>query len=93
MSNPRRITCDESLEDAAFVARFVEDVETLAGLAVEMMVEHRSMVLSPVFRRMLAEKAYDVQSRLGPLKNILHADNPPERPLQSCPVESKRRGA
>lgn len=76
MDDHRSIICSESADDAGFLDRFLKEVEMLAGMSVEMMVEHRTTVLSPTFRAMLAEKAQSVQAYLGPLKGRLHVDNP-----------------
>jgi hypothetical protein len=80
----RTLKVDESLEDAAYVESYVEGVEHLCGLVVEMFGDHPVTLLSPVFRQMILDKAQQVQRQHRKLVGRLHVDNPGD-PLNGVP--------
>lgn len=75
-TNPRTIHCDTCDEDQAFLEKYNEQVDMLYGMVQEMVRESTHLLLSPVMRRMLAEKADEVQSMHRPLRMRLRIDNP-----------------
>lgn len=77
-------TCDVCSEDLAFVERFNEQVRMLTGMVKEMVVDEPRVLLSPVMRRLLADKAAEVESLHAPLRHRMVVDNPGE-PLQPAP--------
>ena len=72
----RKIICDESKEDQAFLEQFKTDLTMFIGLVEEMFVENKATLLSPVFREMVRDKGRAVESRWSQIKNIIHVDNP-----------------
>jgi hypothetical protein len=72
----RRLTIDESAEDAAFLKAYADDVEMLCGLMIETFEDKPVNLLSPFFRRLFLEHAKSVQWRHQKLANRLHVDNP-----------------
>lgn len=75
-------TIDYYKEDEEFLGLFLDDVYMLAGMAIEMMETNPQTLLSPIFRKSLADRARQVQSRLLPLKDVL-AINSLEDPLKA----------
>ena len=67
---------DETPQDKEFLRQFNEDVYSLAGCVIEMLETTPSLVLSPVLRKLVLDKAKDVQAQHGPLKMHLCVDNP-----------------
>jgi hypothetical protein len=80
MSLRRRI-CETGPEDEQFLNNFSEQVAMLTGMVKEIIEEEPRMLLSPVMRRMLADKAREVESLHAPLRGRLVVDNPGQ-PLQ-----------
>lgn len=76
----RRITVDESEDDAAFLKTYAEDVDNLCGLVIEMFGDKQATLLSPVFRTMILEHAQRTQWKHRKFADRLHVDNP-GRPL------------
>lgn len=76
---------DTQPEDQEYLARFQRELEMLYGMVLEAVEEHPTYLLSPVMRQMLADKAHQVQSLHGPLKNTLCVDNP-YPPLEPYPL-------
>lgn len=74
-TNKRTIHCETCDEDEDFLHEYKMAVEMLYGMAIEMMTENPATVLSPRFRRMLADKAMEVESMHGPLGLYLRIDN------------------
>lgn len=71
--------------DQAALDTFIRDVEMLAGLVVEMLETSPATVLSPYHRRMVVEKAKEVQEQRLRFSGRLCVDNPGE-PLTEAPV-------
>jgi len=72
----RRITVDESEADAAFLKTYVEDVDNLCGLVIEMFGDKPATLLSPVFRTMILEHARKTEWKHRKFSDRLHVDNP-----------------
>jgi hypothetical protein len=71
---------DEQPEDVKFLKQFNDDVDSLAGCVIEMLETTPQMVLSPVMRKLIVDKAKEVKAQHGPLKLHLCVDNP-SKPL------------
>lgn len=78
MTKKVRQTIDTSEADRKYVARFEEAVKDLCDGCVEMMETNPSFLLSPVFRKMMADSARRVREMADRLSNRLRADNPGE---------------
>ena len=78
----RRLIIDESTEDVAYVQHFAEQLDMLIGMVNEILVDNPQMLLSPVMRNLLSEKAKNVKSIWRPMKGRIHVDNPCQ-PLQA----------
>lgn len=76
--NKRRITIDTSTEDITFIETFKKDLEMLTGMCNEMFVENKVMLLSPVLRELLSDKAVVVKNKFDKIKWRLYVDNPGE---------------
>lgn len=76
-----RRVCDIQDGDEAWVAKFEDEIQMLTGMVLEMMEENRQLVLSPVMRRLLADKARLVDQIHGKVRGRIVVDNPAE-PLQ-----------
>lgn len=76
----RRI-CNVHAEDVKFLAKFNEQLQMLTGMVKEIIEDEPRMILSPVMRRMLADKAKEVESLHAPLRQRLCVDNP-GKPLE-----------
>ncbi len=76
-----RRTCDVCQADLKFLERFNEQVQMLTGMVKEIIEDEPRMILSPVMRRMLADKAKEVESLHAPLRQRLCVDNP-GKPLE-----------
>lgn len=68
---------DTHPDDEKLLETFNHEVWMLYGMVGEMM-EDPKMLLSPVMRRMLADKAAAVASLHQPIRNRLAVDNPGE---------------
>jgi len=66
---------DYYAEDTVFLADFEKQVETLTGLVTEMLETNKVLVLSPVMREMVVDKAKEVLSKLNAVKWKLCVDN------------------
>lgn len=84
----KKITCDIQDGDEAWTDAFVKDIEMLCGLTQEMFEENKVLLLSPIFRDLIAAKGRDVADRLKTAKHRLYIDNP-GKPLTPRPVETK----
>ena len=73
----RRI-CDVHPDDVKLLERFNEQVQMLTGMIKEIIEDEPRMLLSPVMRRMLSDKAKEVESLHSPLRMRLCVDNPGE---------------
>lgn len=69
---------DTSEEDRAFIEEFVDDLNMLTGMTIEMMETNPVIILSPLFRRSLADKAKVVKEKISLLRYGLCVDNPGE---------------
>lgn len=73
----RKYMVDTSDADRQFVLVFMEDVKMLAGIVREMVEEDSRLLLSPVMRQLLIDKAKDVQQRWSAISPYpLFVDNP-----------------
>lgn len=76
-----RRMCDVCHADLKLLERFNEQVQMLTGMVKEIIEDEPRMILSPVMRRMLADKAKEVESLHAPLRQRLCVDNP-GKPLE-----------
>lgn len=76
MTGKIRQTVDTSESDREYVREFENDVAMLCGMVQEMFIENKAMLLSPVLRDLIIEKAARTQVKLRKLQNKLAADNP-----------------
>lgn len=74
-TNKRTIHCETCDEDEDFLNEYQKAVEMLYGMVIEMMTENPATVLSPLFRKMLADKAREVKSMHDPLSLYMRVDN------------------
>lgn len=72
----RQIRVDESERDAEFVKTLYDRTQNLCALVEEMFEEHKTTLLSPVFRRMVLDQARTVKRNLNTAMYKLHVDNP-----------------
>lgn len=72
----RRFTVDTCEADAEFLARYLREVEQLAGLTEEFFGAPRALVLPTYFRATILEKAKTVLAMHRRLAPRLHVDNP-----------------
>jgi hypothetical protein len=72
----RRRHCDCHPSDEKYLEKFQEELNMLTGMVREMLVENKQLLLSPVMRKMLEDKAALVRSMHLPLRNKLVVDNP-----------------
>lgn len=72
----RRIAINFNEEDSAYLERFEDNLEMLCGMVTEMFEVDTRLLLSPVMRRLLVEKAELVGRLHGPLRYRLRVDNP-----------------
>lgn len=70
-----RQTIDTSESDRMFVERFMHEVHMLAGMVKEMFVEEKVLLLSPIMRELIADKARLVADMRLTLQNHVCADN------------------
>jgi hypothetical protein len=77
MSKSKRI-CDTNAEDYKFLEKFEDELDMLTGMCAEMLETNKVLLLSPVMREMLAEKAKLVASMRRKLMFKLVVDNPCE---------------
>ena len=68
--------CDVNTHDEKFAETFLHQVNSLSEMVIEMMEDNKGLVLSPVFRRMLADKAREVENMRAKLTYRLVIDNP-----------------
>lgn len=76
MSDKHIYTIDQSDADVLFLQTFNAELESLIGCVIEIFEDEPRMLLSPTFRKMVADKAKLVKSLHGPLKLRLMVDNP-----------------
>jgi len=71
-------TCIEyNREDTAFLEKFQEELLTLTGLIEETFVQNPVILLQPVYRKMLIDKARAVEAMHAAIrKHKLFIDNP-----------------
>lgn len=74
----RQLMVDESEQDSAYVEKFAKELEMLTGIVHELLVDEPRMILSPVMRQLLIDKAKSVKALFGPMKGRIHVDNPSE---------------
>lgn len=67
--------CQYNSEDAEYLDTFSEQVAMLTGMVNEIIVQEPRMLLSPVMRRLLSDKAAEVEALHGPLRGRLVVDN------------------
>ena len=77
MAHSKRI-CDTQKEDIEFLSKFEGDLEMLTGMVEEMFVQTPSVLLSPVMRQLIIDKARDVKKMHENLRYRLVIDNPGE---------------
>jgi len=68
--------CDVCQADVKFLERFNDQVAMLTGMVQEIIEGEPQMILSPVMRRLLVDKAKEVESLHAPLRRRLCVDNP-----------------
>lgn len=69
-----RIECDS--RDQAVLKDYIEAVDTLSELVIEMVGDQPINLLSPLMRKLLVQKAHDVKARHGEIRVRLYVDNP-----------------
>lgn len=62
--------------DQDYVRQFNDQVHLVTGAVVEMMLENPAILLSPVFRKMVANEARNLEAMRLVLDNRLVIDNP-----------------
>lgn len=72
----RRITVEESERDYLFVETTIDRTRELCQLVGEMFGEHSGTLLSPVYRRIVREKAATLLKNLQKGPASFHVDNP-----------------
>jgi hypothetical protein len=77
MAHTKR-TCDVQDEDIEFLKKFEEEISSLSGMVEEMIVETPAILLSPVMRKLLVEKARLVAAMHDRVRYRLCIDNPGE---------------
>lgn len=75
MTHRQRI-CSVHSDDVIFLQQFNDQLQMLTAMVKEMLVEEPKLLLSPVMRKALANKAAEVESLHAPLRQYLVADNP-----------------
>lgn len=70
--------CDVHSDDVEFLKLFNEQVQMLTGMVKEIIEDEPKLLFSPVMRKLLADKAKEVNSLHGPLLHRLCVDNPGE---------------
>ncbi len=67
---------DTSTQDREWVEKFEHQVGMLAGMVIEMAEDNKQLLLSPVFRELLVDKAKLVKGLLSRVHRKLVVDNP-----------------
>jgi hypothetical protein len=70
-----RRTCDIQNGDEKWVEEFEHQIDMLCGMVHEMMVEDKVMLLSPVMRELLIEKAKLVLEKARLVRRRIVIDN------------------
>ncbi len=78
MSKHYRRTIDVNKEDVELLERFIESVKMLTGLTEEAFVTNKTYLLSPILRKIIADKGREVDKLCGKLSLKLCVDNPGE---------------
>lgn len=61
--------------DPAWVAKFESDIRNLCGLVEEAFETNKLILLSPVFRELIRDRARQLESKLNIVRNRLCVDN------------------
>lgn len=84
MSDKIKITAEFSPSDRDYLNRYREVVGQLAQLVIEIMTTEQQLLLSPIFRQILLEKARELDGMHQEIRAKLVVDNP-GRPLTVQP--------
>jgi ribosomal protein L13 len=79
----RRRTIDIQDGDDAWVEKFTKDIDDVCGMIEEAFERNPAMLLSPVIRGMLREKAKELEKKLEVVRGRVCVDNP------SIPLNNK----
>lgn len=71
----RQRTIDYNPEDVQYLDRFSDELAMLTAMVREILVDEPKLLLSPVMRRVLSDKAALVESLHSPLRKLLAVDN------------------
>jgi hypothetical protein len=72
----KRITLDIQEGDEAWRDALIKEIEDLCGMVHEAFVENRVILLSPVIRGIIADKAQSVKKGMDKVYGRIHIDNP-----------------
>lgn len=76
MSDTFKATIEFTKSDADYLNAYKQAVELLYGVVIEMLTTERTVLLSPVFREIVLDKAREVEQKHRAIHVMLCVDNP-----------------